>query len=133
MKSVAIDNRLQNLTHSERAIDVCLVEASSPLSPLMIARVVHIENELKRSQSFGVEALDATLKVMPSRLDDTGPFDWVFHMLVERHASQNKGLELADEMRRSLLQIALDDRMKASSSERSKTNVLGVLRPAVFE
>ena len=44
MKAVAIDDRLQNLANSERTIAVLLVEAGSPLSPLMVAGVVHVYN-----------------------------------------------------------------------------------------
>jgi hypothetical protein len=44
---------------------------------------------------------------MSGSFDDAGPFQRVLHMLTERHASDDKGLELADEMRRSLLKVTL--------------------------
>ena len=64
----------------------------------MVARVVDIENKLQCSQGLWVKALDSTWEILSSRLDDTGPLERIFHMLVERHASHDKGLELADEM-----------------------------------
>jgi hypothetical protein len=36
---------------------------------------------------------------MSGRFDDTGPFQRVLHMFAERHVSDDKGLELSDEMR----------------------------------
>ena len=95
---MAVDDRLQNLTNSERTIAVLLVEAGSPLSPLMVAGVVDIEHKLQRSKGFRIKTLDRSLKLMSRRLDSARPLEWVLHMLVERHASHDKGLELADEM-----------------------------------
>ena len=71
MKAMAVDDRLQNLTNSERTIAVLLVEAGSPLSPLMVAGVVDIEHKLQRSKGFRVKALDRSLKLMPRRLDSS--------------------------------------------------------------
>ena len=67
---------------------------------------------------------------MSSRLDDAGPLERIFHMLVERHASHDKGLELAAEMRRGLLKVALADSVRAFSSEKSDPDMLGVCIPA---
>ena len=64
----------------------------------MVARVVDIENKLQSSKGLWVKALDSTWEIVSSRLDDAGPLERIFHMLVERHASHDKGLELADEM-----------------------------------
>ena len=64
----------------------------------MVARVVDIENKLQCNQGLWVKALDSTWEIVSSRLDDAGPLEQIFHMLVERHASHDKGLELADEM-----------------------------------
>jgi hypothetical protein len=68
MKVMTVDDRLQNLTNSER-ITVLFVEAGSPRSPLMVAGVVDIEHKLQRSKGFRVKALDRSLKLMPRRLD----------------------------------------------------------------
>jgi hypothetical protein len=56
LKVMTVDDRLQNLTNSERA--VLIVEAVSPLSPLMVAGVVDIEHKLQRRKGFRVKALD---------------------------------------------------------------------------
>ena len=64
----------------------------------MVARVVDIENKLQSSQGLWIKALDSTWEIVSSRLDDAGTLERGFHMLVERHASHDKGLELADEM-----------------------------------
>ena len=71
MKAMAVDDRLQNLTNSERTIAVLLVEAGSPRSPLMVAGVVDIEHKLQCSKDFRVKALDRSLKLMPRRLDSS--------------------------------------------------------------
>ena len=71
MKAMAVDDRLQNLTNSERTIAVLLVEAGNPQSPLMVAGVVDIEHKLQRSKGFRVKALDRSLKLMPRRLDSS--------------------------------------------------------------
>ena len=42
----------------------------------------------------------------------------------------DKGLELADEMRRGLLKVALADSVRAFSSEKSDPDILGVCIPA---
>jgi hypothetical protein len=90
MKTMAVDDRLQNLTNSERTIAMLLVEAGSPLSPLMVAGVVYIEHKLQRSKGFRVKALDRSLKLMPRRLDSARPLEWVLHMLAERHTSHDE-------------------------------------------
>ena len=90
MKAMAVDDRLQNLTNSERTIAVLLVEAGSPLSPLMVAGVVDIEHKLQRSKSSRIKALDGSLKIVPRRLDSARPLEWVLHMLAKRHASHDK-------------------------------------------
>jgi hypothetical protein len=64
----------------------------------MVARVVDIENKLQSSKGLWAKALDSTWEIVSSRLDDAGPLERIFHMLVERHASHDKGLKLADEM-----------------------------------
>ena len=96
----------------------------------MVARVVDIENKLQSSKGLWVKALDSTWEIVSSRLDDAGPLERIFHMLVERHASHDKGLELADEMRRGLLKVALADSVRAFSSEKSDPDMLGVCIPA---
>jgi len=53
-------------------------------------------------------------------------------MFAERHASDDKGLELADEMRRSLLKVALADSVKAYSSERSEPDMLAICIPPII-
>ena len=75
MKTVTIDERLQNLANGEHTIDVPFVEAGSPLSPLMVVRVVDIEHKLQHSESFRVKALDDTLEVVPRRLDSACPLE----------------------------------------------------------
>jgi hypothetical protein len=107
VKAMTIDNGLQNIGDSEGAIVVLFVKIGGPLTPLMITGVSDIENKLQRSQSFRIKALDATLKVVRGSLDDAGPHERVLHMLAEGHASRNKGLEFADDVRRSLLKVAL--------------------------
>jgi hypothetical protein len=82
---------------------VLFVKIGGPVTRQMITGVVDIKNKLHRSQSFRIKALDATLKVVPGCLDDAGPLERVLHMLAEGHASHNKGLEFADEVRRNLL------------------------------
>ena len=96
----------------------------------MVASVVHIENKLQCSQGLWVKALDSTWKIVSSRLDDAGPLERIFPMLVERHANHDKGLELADEMRRGLLKVALADSVRAFSSEKSDPDMLGFCIPA---
>ena len=63
----------------------------------MVARVVDIENKIQSNKDLWAKTLDSTWEIVSSRLDDTGPLERIFHMLVERHASHDK-LELADEM-----------------------------------
>ena len=96
----------------------------------MVARVVDIENKLQGSQGLWVKALDFTWEIVSSRLDDASPLERIFHMLVERHASHDKGLELADEMRRGLLKVSLADSVRAFSSEKSDPYMLSVCIPA---
>ena len=97
----------------------------------MVARVVDIENKLQSNQDLWVKALDSTWEIVSSRLDDAGPLEKkIFHMLVERHANHDKGLELAAEMRRGLLKVALANRVRAFSSEKSDPDMLGVCIPA---
>ncbi len=93
----------------------------------MVARVVDIENKLQGSQVLWVKALDSTWEIVSSRLDDAGPLERIFYMLVGRHASHDKGL--ADEMRRGLLKVALADSVRAFSSEKSDPDMLGVCIP----
>ena len=64
----------------------------------MVARVVDIENKLQYNQDLWVKSLDSTWEIVSIRLDDAGPLERIFHMLVERHASLDKGLKLANEM-----------------------------------
>ena len=104
---------MQHLSNSKGAVFVLFVEARSPLSPLGVARVVDIENKLQRSQSFRIETLDSTLKIVSGSFDDAGPLERVLHMLAERHASHDKGLELADEVRGGLLKVALADNVNS--------------------
>jgi hypothetical protein len=90
MKAVAIDDRLQNLANSARTIAVLLVEAGSPLSPLMVAGVANIEHKLQRSKCFRGKSLDGTLEVASRRLDSACPLERVLHMFAERHAGHDK-------------------------------------------
>jgi hypothetical protein len=46
---MTVDDRLQHLSDCESAVAVLFIEARSPLSPLVVARVVDIENKLQRS------------------------------------------------------------------------------------
>jgi hypothetical protein len=82
----------------------------------MIAGVVDIENKFQRSQSFRIETLDCTLKIVPGGFDDASPFERV---LVERHVSHDKELELVNEVRRGLVYVAFADSVKSDSSQRS--------------
>ena len=93
----------------------------------MVVRVVDIENKLQCSQGLWVKTLDSTSEIVSSRLDDAGPLEWIFHMLVERHMSHDNWLEFADEMRRSLFKITLSNRLRANSSERRNPNMVTVL------
>ncbi len=90
MKAMTVDDRLQNLTNSERAIAVLLVEAGRPLSPLMFAGVVDIKHKLQRSKSFRIKTLDRSLKLMSRRLDSARPLEWVLHIFAERHTSHDE-------------------------------------------
>jgi hypothetical protein len=63
-----------------------------------------------------------------SRLDDAGPLERFFFILVGRHASHDKGL--ADEMRRGLLKVALADSVRTFISEKSDPDMFGVCIPA---
>jgi hypothetical protein len=53
-------------------------------------------------------------------------------MFVERHTIDDKGLELPDEMRRSLLKVALADSVKAYSCKRSEPHMIGVCILAII-
>ena len=75
VKSVMVDDRLQNLTNSESAIAMLLVEVASPLSPLLVAEVVDIKHKLQRIQIVRVKELDSNLEIVPIRLYDTGPLE----------------------------------------------------------
>ena len=121
---MAVDNRLQHLSNSKSAVVVLFAKARSPLSPLGVARVVDIENKLQRSQSFRIKTLDSTLKIMPDSFDDAGPLERVLHMLAERHASHDKGLELADKVRGGLLKVAI-------AYGRIRQRLRGVLRERI--
>ena len=39
------------------------------------------------------------MKIVPDNFDDAGPLERVPHMVAERHASHDKGLEYADEVK----------------------------------
>ena len=129
---MTIDNRLQHLSNSEGAVVVLFVEACSPLTPLMVAGVVDIKDKLKSSQGFRIETLDTTLEIVSGGFDGACPFQRILHMLAKGHASDDKGLELADEMRRSLLKVALADSVKAYSSERSEPDMLAICIPPII-
>ncbi len=130
---MTVDDRLQNLTNSERTIAVLLVEAGSPLSPLMVAGVVDIKHKLQSNKGFRVKALDRCLKLMPGRLDSARSLEWVIHMRAERQTRHDEYLEFADQMRRSLLKVARADAVEACSSKRSEHHVVGVWFPALVK
>ena len=128
VKTMTIDNGLQNIGDSEGAIVVLFVKNGSPLTPLMMTGVVDVENKLQRSQSFRIKSTDATLKVVPRSFNDTGPLERVLDMLAEGHVRHNKGLEFADEVRRSLFKVAFVDSVEALAyrSEGSKPHMFGI-------
>jgi hypothetical protein len=68
---------------------------------------------------------------MSGSFDEAGPLQRVLHMFAERHASDDKGLELADEMRRSLLKVTFADSVKAYSSKRNEPHMLDVCIPVI--
>jgi hypothetical protein len=53
-------------------------------------------------------------------------------MLAEGRASHNIGLEFADEVRRSLLKVALTDSVETYRSEGRKPHMVGICIPAIF-
>ena len=73
MKAMTIDNGLQNFSNSEGAVVVLFVEARSPLSSLMVTRVVDIEYKLQRIQDLRVKALDANFEIVSCSFDGTRP------------------------------------------------------------
>ena len=98
----------------------------------MIARVVDIENKFQRSQSFRIETLDCTLKIVPGGFDDASPLERVLHMLVERHVSHDKELELVNEVRRGLVYVAFADSVRSDSSQRSNVGFNSQLKKHVW-
>jgi hypothetical protein len=59
---------------------------------------VDIENKLKCIQNFRIETLDSTLKIVAGVFDDASPLERVLHILAERHAIHDEGLELVNEV-----------------------------------
>ena len=96
---MTIDNRLQNIDNSEGSVVVLFSKIGCPLTPLMTSGVIDMKNKLQCNQSFRIKTLDVTLKIVPDSFDDAGPLERVLHMLAERHASHDKGLEFADEVK----------------------------------
>jgi hypothetical protein len=128
---MTVDDRLKNLIDCKNVVVVMFIEAPSPLNPLGVTRVVDIENLWTR-QGLGVKTLDPTLKVVSNDLDDAGPFQRVLHMFTERHTSDDKGLDLVDEMRRSLVKVPLDDIVNSYSCKRSEPHMIDVCIPAII-
>jgi hypothetical protein len=83
---------------------------------------------------IGIKTLDVTLKIVSDIFDGAGPLEWILNMICKGRAGHNKELEFCDEVRRSLLKVALVDTVapEAYRSERREPDMLAICIPPIF-